>query len=481
MSALYQHIFSVLKPILPECILVGTGILALLAGLLFRKEYITWIAWGSFAGIMGAGITLVLSREISGIIFEGAVLSDPLAFFFRFFFILACSVSMLASMPYVRIEESRRSEYCAFLLFAAVGMMFLASAGDLITLYLAGELVALPSALLAGFTRENKSHEGAIKFLILHGVMTGVLIYGMSLVYGIAGTTALSGIQEFFEAADVFPPVMILGLIMMIAGLLFKIAAVPFHLWMPDLFEGAPLPVTAFLSAAFPAAGFAILIRIFFVMAEPFAGFLTILTSLIAVLSMAVGTIMALSQTNVKRMFTYLLIAHCGYAFIGFAAGGDDGIASSVFSICFFGVMHLAAYTAVFVMNQSGMGESISDFEGLGHANPVVALLVSVYLTSLAGVPPFAGFMCKFSLLQSALHAGLGWLAAAGLLFWLLGAYCCLRIVMSIYTRESQGSVRLPAPSLTVALWISALVLLAGGIYPAPLLDAAAASILPFF
>ncbi len=359
-------------------------------------------------------------------------------------------------------------------------MMLMASAGDLITLYLGLELMALSVYILAGFMRrDNRSNESAIKYLLLGAFSSGIMLYGMSLLYGLSGTTNLAGILGFLREADLANPVLFLAMIMLVVSFGFKVAAVPFHMWVPDVYEGAPTSVTAFMSAGPKVAGFAVLLRVFTYTLEPLHAHSTAIISGLAVLTMAVGNIMALSQTNIKRMLAYSSIAHAGYALVGLAAGGPEGAASVMLYVCIYALMNMGAFGVVIMLRKAGeRGEEIADFAGLGKTNKTAAFLMLIFMFSLTGIPPMAGFVGKFYVFKSAVQAGLVWLAVVGVLFSAISAYFYLRVIMIMYMNEPKGSFELTtSPSLALALAISVTAVIVIGVYPTNLLNFARASI----
>jgi NADH-quinone oxidoreductase subunit N len=366
------------------------------------------------------------------------------------------------------------------MLFATSGMMLMASAGDLITLYLGLELMALSIYVLAGFMRQdNRSNEAAIKYLVLGAFSSGIMLYGMSLLYGLSGTTNLAGILAFLRTGDLTNPIIILAMLMLVVSFGFKVAAAPFHMWVPDVYEGAPTSVTAFMSAGPKVAGFAVLLRVFLYAFEPMHGHTTAIISGLAVLTMAVGNIMALSQTNIKRMLAYSSIAHAGYALVGLAAGGPEGAASVMLYVCIYAVMNMGAFGVVILLRKAGeRGEEITDFAGLGKTNKTAAFLMLIFMFSLTGIPPLAGFVGKFYIFKSAVEAGLLWLAVAGVLFSAISAYFYLRVIMIMYMSEPKESFELSSsPSLALALAISVTAVIVIGVYPTDLLNYARSSI----
>ncbi len=480
MPSLYQQFLQSITPILPEVVVVTVALLVLILDLVVDKEHKGLLGWFSLLGIVIAAYASVSLTGFSGAFFAGTVYLDPFATFFKFIFYLACGLGILLSINYLKIEDINRGEYYALMLFATCGMMLMASAGDLITLYLGLELMALSVYVLAGFMRnDNRSNEAAIKYLVLGAFSSGIMIYGMSLLYGLAGTTNLAGILAFLRVADLGNPVVFLALIMLVVSFGFKVAAVPFHMWVPDVYEGAPTPVTAFMSAGPKVAGFAVLLRVFLFTLEPLRDHTTAIISVLAVLTMAVGNIMALSQTNIKRMLAYSSIAHAGYALVGLAAGGPDGAASVMLYVCIYALMNMGAFGVVIMLRKAGeRGEEITDFAGLGKTNKTAAFLMLIFMFSLTGIPPLAGFIGKFYIFKSAVQAGLIWLAIAGVLFSSISAYFYLRVIMVMYMNEPKGSIELTtSPSLALALAISVTAVIFFGVYPTDLLNFARTSI----
>jgi NADH-quinone oxidoreductase subunit N len=467
-------------PINAEVIVVITALVVLIFDFFLEKESKQYLGWFSLFGIIFAAIATYKLMGANGTFFGGTFLLDNFSTFFKFVFYIACGLGILISINYLKIEDIHRGEYYALLLFATTGMMIMASAGDLIILYLGLELMALSVYILAGFMRrDNRSNEAAIKYLLLGAFSSGIMLYGMSLLYGLSGTTNLAGILGFLRGADLANPVLFLAMIMLVVSFGFKVAAVPFHMWVPDVYEGAPTSVTAFMSAGPKVAGFAVLLRVFTYTLEPLHAHSTAIISGLAVLTMAVGNIMALSQTNIKRMLAYSSIAHAGYALVGLAAGGPEGAASVMLYVFIYALMNMGAFGVVIMLRKSGeRGEEIGDFAGLGKTNRTAAFLMLIFMFSLTGIPPMAGFVGKFYVFKSAVQAGLVWLAVAGVLFSAISAYFYLRIVMIMYMNEPKGSFELTtSPSLALALAISVTAVIVIGVYPTNLLNFARASI----
>jgi NADH-quinone oxidoreductase subunit N len=477
---MYQEFIRTITPIVPEAVILSVALLVLLFDLFIKKEHKAVLGWFSVFGIVVAAVATYKLMGTTGTFFAGTFSLDPFSVFFKFVFYIAGGLGVLLSINYLKIEDIHRGEYYALMLLATCGMMLMASAGDLITLYLGLELMALSVYILAGFMRrDNRSNEAAIKYLVLGSFSSGIMLYGMSLLYGLSGTTNLSEILAFLRTTDLNNPVIFLAMIMLVVSFGFKVAAVPFHMWVPDVYEGAPMSVTAFMSAGPKVAGFAVLLRVFLYSLAPLSEHSTMILAGLAVLTMAVGNIMALSQTNIKRMLAYSSIAHAGYALVGLAAGGPEGAASVMLYVCIYALMNMGAFGVVIMLRKAGeRGEEIADYAGLGKTNKTAAFLMLIFMFSLTGIPPFAGFVGKFFIFKSAVQAGLVWLAVAGVLFSAISAYFYLRVIMIMYMNEPKGSIELTtSPSLALALAISATAVIVIGVYPTDLLNFARASI----
>jgi NADH-quinone oxidoreductase subunit N len=482
MSILLKQFMQSLMPIYPEAVVITVALMVLVLDFFLEKKEKSLLGWFSLVGICIAAFATfrLMGAGVNGTFFSGTFFLDPFSIFFKFVFFIACGLGILVSINYLKSQDIHRGEYFALMLFATTGMMLMAAAADLITLYLGLELMALSIYILAGFMRhDNRSNEAAIKYLLLGAFSSGIMIYGMSLLYGITGTTNLTDILVFLQTADLNNPVLFLAMIMLVVSFGFKVAAVPFHMWVPDVYEGAPTPVTAFMSAGPKVAGFAVLLRVFLYSLGPLHAHSAAIISGLALLTMAVGNIMALSQTNIKRMLAYSSIAHAGYALVGLAAGGPEGAASVMFYVLIYALMNMGAFGVVIMLRKAGeRGEEIADFAGLGKTNKVAAFLMLIFMFSLTGIPPTAGFIGKFYIFKSAVQSGLVWLAVAGVLFSSISAYFYLRVIMVMYMKEPTETIELTtSPSLALALAISVTAVIYIGVLPSDLLDYARASI----
>ncbi|OCP00638.1 MULTISPECIES: NADH-quinone oxidoreductase subunit N [unclassified Ensifer] len=453
---------------LPEIIVITGACILLIAGQLTPK--------GQGAVLVSAAVAVVLLAALATFTVSGAAqpayadmfVADPFSVFFKSLFYLAILLTFLLSRNYAEIEGIAGSEYYVLLLLALSGMMIMASATDLLSIYVGLELMVLCTYVLTGFLRrEQRSNEAALKYVILGAVSTGIFLYGVSLVYGLTGTTQLDRMAAAVTG-DPLDPGLLLAVVFIVTGLVFKIGAVPFHMWVPDVYEGAPTTITAFMSVGPKAAGFAVILRVFL---NPLvAGSnVWIILAVIAVVTMTLGSFVALVQENFKRLLAYSSIAHAGFAIFGIVAGGADGIASVMLYLLIYTFMNLGIFGAVIMMrNGNFSGEVIEDYAGFAKLHPGLALLMLLYLFSLAGIPPTAGFFAKFYVLVALIERGFVLLAVIAVLLSAVAAYFYIRIVMVMFMREPE---RVFEPALTplvgTALAVTAAGTLGIGLFPA--------------
>lgn len=466
-----------LGPMLPEIVMLCLALFALVVDLIIKKKEVV-----ALISIISVAIVGYLLGVSSGEVFSGMFISDSYSLFFKIIFLISLTLSVLLSIRYVRIEKVNFGEYYSLMLFSTLGMMIMASAGDLIVLYLGLELMALSTYILAGFIRhEIRSNEAALKYFLLGAFASAIMLYGISLTYGLTGTTNLKAIADYLVNNRIQAnPSLLLSMLFLIVAMSFKISAVPFHMWAPDVYEGAPTPVTAFMSVGPKAAGFAILGRVF---TSAFGSLTIEWTTVIipiAILTMAVGNILAIAQSNIKRMLAYSSIAHAGYALIGIIIGNSDGISSTMNYLFIYAFMNIGAFAIVTILKSEGFaGEEISDYEGLAKTHPLASGLMLIFMFSLTGIPPTAGFIGKFYLFMSAVKAGYTWLAIVAVIFSAISAYFYLRVVMYMYMREPKQEVSLSTsmPS-SLAIAITALAVLILGIFPSGLIEFARMSLM---
>jgi NADH-quinone oxidoreductase subunit N len=381
------------------------------------------------------------------------------------------------SSDYMKNEGIARFEFPILVLFATVGMMMMVSANNLLALYLGLELQSLSLYVIAAFHRDSlRSSEAGLKYFVLGALSSGMLLYGMSIIYGYTGTLGFDGLAAALgEGASAG---VVIGLVFMIAGMAFKVSAVPFHMWTPDVYEGAPTPVTAFFSVAPKIAGFALFLR---VMLDPFGALVSEWQTIIVVIaigSMAVGSLAAIAQRNIKRLMAYSSIGHVGFALIGLAAGNQAGVRGVLIYLAIYLVMNIGAFAVILSMRRHGdMLESIDDLAGLSKNNPKMAAVMATFMLSLAGIPWFAGFFGKLFVFMSAIEVGLYTLAILGVLASVISAFYYLRIIKIMYFDEAAEPFDRPAgKSLSVIMWGAAILVTLGLVYPAPLLNSATAA-----
>ena len=390
-------------------------------------------------------------------------------------------IVVIVSYKYLDIEGEHHGEYYSLILFAQCGMFFLAAGTDLVTLFIGLELMALCFYVMVGFLRgEKRSNEAAIKYLLLGAFSSGFLVYGFSILYGLAGSTRLKDVEAAIAALDTWNPVVFLAVATTSVGLLFKISAVPFHMWAPDAYEGAPTTITAYLSVASKAASFAFLLRIFLGPLASARDAWQPLLAAVAIATMTIGNLAAISQSNIKRLLAYSSISHAGYMLLGLIAGNDTGIQGIMVYILVYAFMNLGAFTVVIAMRRKGIiGEDLDDMAGLMYTSPGYAVLMLVFLLSLAGIPPTAGFLGKYYIFLSLIQTHHYVLAVIATLYVAVALYYYFRIVKTMFVGELAEKTA-PATSfgLRLALGITGLLTLAIGIYPEPILRMTQGSIL---
>ncbi len=480
--------FFVLKPAILLC-LFGCGILITDFFIEARQK-----SFNAITALIGLGFTAyavwqqqtyLKANGLSELVgLSGAVTIDGFGIFFNWIFIIATALAVIISSRYLEIEQEHRGEYYALILFAQTGMVFLATATELVTLFIAVETMALSFYVMVGFLRGDKrSNEAAIKYLLLGAFSSGLLAYGFSIFYGISGSTRLSEVASAVAtraANDPWDPVVFLALVTTAVGLFFKISAVPFHMWAPDAYEGAPTTITAYLSVASKAASFAFLLRIFQVPLESVRTTWEPLVGAVALLTMTVGNLAAITQTNIKRLLAYSSISHAGYMLLGLVSGNQTGMKGIAVYILVYAFMNFGAFTLVVAMRSKDIiGDDIDDMSGLMSKRPTYAVLMLIFLLSLAGIPPTAGFLGKYYIFLSLIQTRHYYLAVFAVLYVAVAAYYYFRIVKTMFVSEPQEKLDISdSPGIRVALAVSAVFTLLIGIYPEPFLQMAQKSLL---
>ena len=442
--------------------------------------------------IMASGHLWLLWGEGSGEAFYRMVTQDSFSQLFGGLFLVSAGLTVVISYCYLDVEDEQHSEYYAIILFATAGMMFMAGAIDLVTIFVGLELMSVSTYILVGFLRrKRRSNEAAMKYFLMGAFSTAIILYGMSLLYGISGSTNLSEIARASANLD-DKTLVVLSLFLMMAGLCFKVAAVPFHMWAPDAYEGAPTGITAFMSVAVKAAGFAVFFRIFYVVFQDFQDLYSGVLAIIAMATMTWGNVAAVTQQNIKRLLAYSSISHAGFVLVGLVVGSHHGVSASVTYLLAYTFMNIGVWTIVILLRrQDVIGESIEDFNGLYFRHPGLAILNLVFFLSLAGLPPLAGFIAKYmvfaALIESAMAPGqthtqlLIWLAVVGAVNAVVALYYYLRIVIAMFI-EQEDSLPVPlsfSTGIVVALVVTGIFTVMIGIYPDPFINLARAASLP--
>ena len=413
--------------------------------------------------------------------FQGSVTVDGFSIFFNWIFLIAAVVVAVVSYRYLEIAGEHHGEYYSLILFAQCGMYFLATGTDLVTLFIGLELMALCFYVMVGFLRADKrSNEAALKYLLLGAFSTGFLAYGFSVMYGLAGSTKLADIAAAIGQRPPWDPLVFLAMATTAVGLLFKISAAPFHMWAPDAYEGAPTTVTAYLSVASKAASIAFLLRIFLgPLASARAAWEPILAA-VAVITLTLGNLAAINQTNIKRLLAYSSISHAGYMLLGLVAGNQTGINGIAVYVMVYTFMNLGAFLVVVALRRANIvGEDLDDFAGLMHKSPGYAVLMLIFLLSLAGIPPTAGFLGKYYIFLSLIQTGHFTLAVIATLYVAVAIYYYFKIVRSMFIRESTEKAPLASSfGLHAAAVVTGVLTLAIGVYPDPFLRLAQTSLM---
>ncbi len=456
----------------PELALTASGLLLLALATLFPKAKEEFLGFLSFLSIVVTAIVLTLVAAAAprgkGPIFGGMFVLDNFALFFKYLILLSVGLTILASIQYVGAAAYPGGEYYALLLFTGVGMLFMVSGSNLISIYVSLELMALASYVLAGYFKEEpRSMEAALKYFVLGAFSSGVLLYGLSLVYGISGRMGLTDLAQMTTTAD-DRQLAGLGILLVLAGLLFKIAAVPFHVWTPDVYEGSPTPIAAFFSVGPKVAAYAILARIFYVAFPKFQADWGLVVAIVAAATLIWGNLAALLQTNVKRMLAYSSIAHAGYALLGVlgfrTAYGLWGVMVYLLAYTF---MNFGAFALVIFLETKGYAaETVSDFNGLARRNMPAAVTMLLFLLSLAGIPPTAGFIGKYYLFTAAMKAGYAWLAVLAVLASAVSLFYYFRIAAAMFFSEAAGARLQTSYALTAAVVVCAAGTLLIGVAP---------------
>ena len=468
---------------LPEIVLACCGLLTLAIGVIPKRDTFFPISMAVVGSLLLTAVLVLGQGE--GTALGGLYVADAFGRFMKVLALLGAALGLVLALDFNARERLDRFEFPVLLLFATLGMMVMISANDLMSVYMGLELLSLPLYVVAAFDRDDgRSSEAGLKYFVLGALASGLLLYGTSLVYGFAGTTNFDRLADAFSAAQGVSAGVIVGIVFVIAGLAFKVSAVPFHMWTPDVYEGAPSPVTAFFAAAPKVAAMALLVRVLLGPFQDLAAQWQQVILLVSIGSMLLGAFAAIGQRNIKRLMAYSSIGHVGYALMGLvvASGGGDisdvGLRGLILYIAIYVFMNIGTFAVVVAMRRGGRAvEQIEDLAGLGRTDPAMAMWMAVFMFSMAGIPPLAGFFGKLYVFLAAVQGGWWTLAVIGVLTSVVGSYYYLRIVKVMYFDQPVvGALDRPAPSLSVVMGVTGLFSLVFCLYPAPLVAAAGAA-----
>lgn len=464
-----------MAPATPEMFLAVAGAALLMFGVFRGPSSLRAPGWLAVA-TLAIALILVVARAGTEQAFFGLFITDAFARFAKVLILIGSAFAIIMSFGYFKRERGGRFEYPVLIVFATLGMMMMVSANDLIALYMGLEMQSLSLYVIASIRRDSlRSTEAGLKYFVLGALSSGMLLYGCSLIYGFAGTTSFAGLAQVFAGAGAPPVGLVVGLVFLICGLAFKISAVPFHMWTPDVYEGAPTPVTALFAVAPKVAALALFVR---VMAGPFGDLLASWQQIlvfVAIASMVLGAFAAMVQTNIKRLMAYSSIGHMGYALIGVAAGNEAGITGVMVYLATYIFMNIGTFAIILAMRRDGrLVESLSDLSGLSKTHPMMAFALMLFMFSMAGIPPLAGFFGKWYVFMAAVNAGLFGLAVIGVLASVVGAFYYLRIIKIMYFDDATQPLDLKVPGdLRAIVFGSAVITLLFLLVLSPIYDQA--------
>jgi len=467
------------QAIMPSLVLCVFGMGILMVSVFSKRGSTTHVAWLSIVALVVTGFVTLNGWNNPQDGFAGSVLFDNFATFFSMICIIAAGLTILMSDDYLKREGYPVSEYYPLILFTTAGAMWMASGTDLMTIFLGLEVLSVSLYVLAGFFRhQTRSNEAGLKYFFLGAFSTGFLLYGVALLYGVTGTTKVDGIAAYVSAnpAAAMNTMFIAGGALLLVGFLFKVAAAPFHMWTPDVYQGAPTPITAFMSAGPKAAAFAALMRVTIIGLDGLQSELTSLFWILAVLTMTVGNFIALSQKDLKRMLAYSSISHAGYALVGLVAWNQIGLSAILFYMLVYTFMNMGAFAVLVLIGKKGEENlTLDGVAGLGYKKPVLGIVLTIFLFSLMGLPPTAGFTAKFYIFAGAIDAGYIWLAVLGVLNSAVSLYYYLRVMVQMYFKDPEEDfawVSINVPT-AISIGISVVGVLYLGVFPNTLMNLA--------
>ncbi|BAF87679.1 NADH-quinone oxidoreductase subunit NuoN [Azorhizobium caulinodans] len=469
---------SLLPPlgaVLPELLLALSAVVLVLIGAIQGEKSANLVNGLAIAALVAAGVLVMLQPAVTIAGFNGSMLVDPFARFMKVVALLGAAVSLIMSVDWLNRAQQAKFEYAVLVVLASLGICILISAGDLIALYLGLELMSLSLYVVAAINRDSvRSTEAGLKYFVLGALSSGMLLYGASLIYGFTGTVNFAGIAKVATAPTTG---LVFGIVFLFAGLCFKVSAVPFHMWTPDVYEGAPTPVTAFFATAPKVAAMAVFVRVAVEALPHVTHSWQQIVTFVSIASMALGAFAAIGQRNIKRLLAYSSIGHMGFALVGLAAGTEQGVTGVLLYMAIYVVMTLGSFTCVLAMRRDGRSvETIEDLAGLARTKPLMALALAALMFSLAGIPPLAGFVAKYYVFLAAIQAGLYGLAVIGVVASVVGAYYYLRVVKIMYFDEPAEAFDGMPGELKAVLAVSGLFTTFFFLAPTPLIAAAGAA-----
>lgn len=466
---------SELSPLLPEIVLLCAVCLVLVVDLYLPagRQGVTYVL--SQASLVATIIaTLAVQPAGTQIVMNGAFIADSMSFLLKLVVLVLTIFVFVYSRPYLEDRGILKGEYLVLALFGVLGMMIMISAYSLLSIYLGLELLALCQYALVAFHRDSaRASEAAMKYFVLGALASGMLLYGMSIIYGLTGSLEVVEIQGYLVRHGFDQVGALLGLVFVIVGLSFKLGAVPFHAWIPDVYEGAPTAVTAYIGAAPKVAAFALFMRLLADALGVLQADWQVVLSVLAVLSLVIGNVVAIAQTNLKRMLGYSTISHVGFILLGVLAGTEQGYSAAMFYVIWYAAMSAGAFGMIILLSRQGVeAEQLDDFKGLNDRSPWFALMMLFFMFAMAGVPPFAGFYAKLSVLRAVVQVDQIWLAVVGVVFAVVGAFYYIRVVKLMYFDEPEDTGGFQEGlGLRVALSANGLAALGLGLYPAALMS----------
>ncbi|TMK22192.1 MAG: NADH-quinone oxidoreductase subunit NuoN [Actinobacteria bacterium] len=463
------------RAIAPELTLVGGAMLTLLIDAFrprVRRDFLAFLTLATVG--LAAWFTFDL-HDKRAVAMQGTFAVDGVALFAKLILLSTCAMAVLISYHYLSRRRIHRGEYYPLLLFSTAGMTLLAAANDLLLVFLALEILSLALYVLAGFARrDDASQESAMKYFLLGAFSSAFLLYGIAIMYGATNTTSISGISRVASSSDA--RLVFTAMALLAVGFCFKVAAVPFHMWTPDVYQGAPTSVTGFMAAGTKAAGFAALLRVFLVALGPLQWDWRPVLSIVAVLTMVVGSVVAITQTDIKRLLAYSSIAHAGYVLVAVVAASREGTAAALFYLLVYAFMTLGAFAMIIASAPGGRERlSLGDWTGIGQRHPLFAGAMTLFLLSLAGIPPTAGFMAKFFVFSAAVQSGETGLVVVGVLSSAIAAFFYLRVIVAMWLQDPDPDAMPlgPTPALVTGLAVAAAVTVVIGVWPQGLIELA--------